>query len=203
MVTAAKKRATQKSTSAQRTYLVGDVGGTRTRLALYSSKGRAPLAEAVHPSREHATFDEIAERFLAGVDVPPPRGRGHRRGRAGARCGRRPSPTSRGRSTSARSSGACASPACSSPNDLVVGARGCLEVGAADMELLTAHAAREEGAAPRRARRRHRPRRGAPGLDGRPLPPARHRGRPLRLRAALAARGRAVELPRKPASPTT
>jgi glucokinase len=54
------------------TVLVGDIGGTRTRLALYSASGRAPLSEAIFPSQEHATFDEIAERFLASSSAPHP-----------------------------------------------------------------------------------------------------------------------------------
>src|SRR5581483_9725102 len=88
MATATKKRATAKRATAKRatakratpkraaparrTYLVGDVGGTRTRLALHDDKSRAPLLEEVIPSREHATFEEIAERFLAGSGLPRP-----------------------------------------------------------------------------------------------------------------------------------
>ena len=52
--------------------LVGDIGGTRTRLALYDRTGKKPLYEAVRPSREHATFDEIALAFLAESGVGPP-----------------------------------------------------------------------------------------------------------------------------------
>jgi glucokinase len=55
----------------QRRYLVGDVGGTRSRLAIFGDRGHLPRAEAVFPSQEHATFEEIAERFLADVGSPP------------------------------------------------------------------------------------------------------------------------------------
>lgn len=47
------------------TFLVGDVGGTNTRLAIFDATGRAPLFEAVLQSREHATFEDAAQRFLA------------------------------------------------------------------------------------------------------------------------------------------
>jgi glucokinase len=54
------------------TLLVGDLGGTSTRLALHERKGRRLVAEAVIPSREHATFDEIALAFLASACAPLP-----------------------------------------------------------------------------------------------------------------------------------
>src|SRR5262245_20307676 len=47
--------------------LVGDIGGTRTRLALYTRSGERPLREEIVPSREHPTFEAVAERFLAGA----------------------------------------------------------------------------------------------------------------------------------------
>src|SRR6185503_20295221 len=62
---------TKKRTSPP-TFLVGDIGGTRTRLALYTDKGRAPLFESVLPSQEYRTFDEIAAQFLAETDAPHP-----------------------------------------------------------------------------------------------------------------------------------
>lgn len=52
--------------------LVADVGGTNTRLALYDSAGRKRLGEVVRPSREHASFDEIALGFLAQQSGPHP-----------------------------------------------------------------------------------------------------------------------------------
>ena len=61
-----KKRSTTPS------ILVGDIGGTRTRLSLYDGRGKTLLLEAVLPSREHATFDEIALRFLSSASHPHP-----------------------------------------------------------------------------------------------------------------------------------
>jgi glucokinase len=61
-----------KTSSTGPTFLVGDIGGTRTRLAIYGATGRAPLSEAIFPSQEHATFDEIAERFLAESSAQRP-----------------------------------------------------------------------------------------------------------------------------------
>ncbi|MDI3290619.1 glucokinase [Polyangium sp. 15x6] len=52
--------------------LVGDIGGTRTRLSLYDGLGKKLLLEAVLPSREHGTFEEIARSFLASADHPHP-----------------------------------------------------------------------------------------------------------------------------------
>jgi glucokinase len=62
-----------KRMTSQRTLLVGDVGGTHTRLALYDESGKRRLAEAVRPSREHSSFDEIALAFLAESNAPPPK----------------------------------------------------------------------------------------------------------------------------------
>ena len=53
--------------------LVGDIGGTRTRLSLYDGLGKKLLLEAVLPSREHATFEEIAQSFLGSADHPHPK----------------------------------------------------------------------------------------------------------------------------------
>ena len=76
MVTAATKRASKKGTPGQ-TYLVGDVGGTRTRLALYaagersgkkSRKGSAPLVVALN-----ATFNVAvcpADSVFGAVNPP-------------------------------------------------------------------------------------------------------------------------------------
>lgn len=61
-----------KKRSSTPSILVGDIGGTRTRLSLYDGRGKALLLEAVLPSREHATFDEIALRFLSSAAHPHP-----------------------------------------------------------------------------------------------------------------------------------
>jgi glucokinase len=54
------------------TYLIGDIGGTNTRLAVRAEGRRAPIAEAVFPSREHKSFEEIAARFLEESGAPAP-----------------------------------------------------------------------------------------------------------------------------------
>jgi len=61
-----------KKRSGRSSILVGDIGGTRSRLSLYDGAGQKLLREAVLPSREHATFDEIARLFLDGAPHPPP-----------------------------------------------------------------------------------------------------------------------------------
>jgi glucokinase len=68
-MSAAKKRA---GAAARPTFLVGDVGGTHTRLAIFDATGRSPIFEAVLSSREHATFDDAIARFLdeAGGATP-------------------------------------------------------------------------------------------------------------------------------------
>jgi glucokinase len=144
MVTAATKRASKKGTPGQ-TYLVGDVGGTRTRLALYaagersekkSRKGSAPLVEAIHPSREHATFDEIAERFLGASTFPHPMAAVI--GVAGPVRERTATITNLPWKMDERAlERRLRIPRVLLVNDLVVGARGCLEVGPGDLELLT------------------------------------------------------------------
>ena len=49
------------------TIIAGDLGGTKTLLALYHEKnGRfALLRDATYPSRGHQTFEEILDAFLA------------------------------------------------------------------------------------------------------------------------------------------
>lgn len=54
------------------TFLVGDVGGTNTRLAIYGAAGKAPIAEAVLASREHTTFEGAVKRFLDDAGAAPP-----------------------------------------------------------------------------------------------------------------------------------
>lgn len=53
--------------------LVGDIGGTNTRLRLTDRTGRRVLAEAVFPSRDFASFEDVARPFLANADAPHPR----------------------------------------------------------------------------------------------------------------------------------
>jgi glucokinase len=53
--------------------LVGDIGGTNTRLRLTDAIGRRTFAEQVFPSREFASFEDIARPFLANADAPHPK----------------------------------------------------------------------------------------------------------------------------------
>lgn len=55
--------------------LAGDVGGTKTRLALYEPGAdvRAPMRERKLPSREHGSLTEVVEAFLAGAPARPTR----------------------------------------------------------------------------------------------------------------------------------
>jgi glucokinase len=117
-------------------HLVGDVGGTRTRLALHRATGRAPLAQAVVPSQDHATFEEIAEAFLAS------HGRGAPRTAVIGVAG----PVHGGTATVTNLPWKLDEKALAKrlgvrrvrlANDLVVGARGCLEITPRDMVLLT------------------------------------------------------------------
>ena len=55
--------------------LAGDVGGTKTHLALYEhgSSARAPVLERRLPSREYATLEALVRDFLAGAPELPGR----------------------------------------------------------------------------------------------------------------------------------
>ena len=46
------------------TILVGDIGGTHTRLSLYDRQGKRLLHEAVLPSRAYDQFEDVAQQFL-------------------------------------------------------------------------------------------------------------------------------------------
>jgi glucokinase len=117
--------------------LVGDIGGTRTRLALHDAAGRAPLSEAVLPSRDHATFEEIAERFLAESGAPHPTVGVF--GVAGPVHGGRVDATNLPWKLDERSlARRLRIERVVLANDLVVGACGCLSIGAEDRALLTA-----------------------------------------------------------------
>ena len=116
------------------TRLVGDVGGTRTRLRLHAPGVRVPLREAIVPSASHAGLEEIVTEFLEGY----PRPTAAVFGVAGPVKGRTASITNlpwkldeRALSKRLRIANVrlC--------NDLEVGARGCLEMGKRDLVLLT------------------------------------------------------------------
>jgi glucokinase len=51
--------------------LAGDIGGTKTILALYSAESgpHAPLAEATYPSVEYPSLETLASEFLARVNL--------------------------------------------------------------------------------------------------------------------------------------
>ena len=51
--------------------LAGDIGGTKTSLAIFSSESgpRAPLVEATFPSADYASLDALVREFLSQVDL--------------------------------------------------------------------------------------------------------------------------------------
>ncbi|HZY88350.1 MAG TPA: glucokinase [Gemmataceae bacterium] len=55
--------------------LAGDVGGTKTVLALFDDAGGElrPVRDATFPSRDHASLEEIVAAFLAADEAVPPR----------------------------------------------------------------------------------------------------------------------------------
>jgi glucokinase len=128
----------KKTTAAAKTkaILVGDIGGTRTRLALYEASSRKALAEAVISSRDHASFEDIALPFLAGEgDVRP----------AAAVFGVA-GPVRKGIATVTNLpwrlderalSRRLGIPNVLLTNDLVVAARGCLHVPPGSIEVIT------------------------------------------------------------------
>jgi glucokinase len=126
------------------TVLAGDVGGTRTRLALYARGSRKPLAETIVRSGEHEGLEEIVATFLAASSAPHP----------GAAVFGVAGPVKAGtaritnlpwkldeRALSRRLRIARVALA----NDLAAGARGCLEVRPAELTLLTAAAPVKKG----------------------------------------------------------
>src|SRR5579863_954371 len=50
--------------------LAGDIGGTKTKLAIFSTEAgpRVPLAEATFPSARYASLEAIVQEFMAQVD---------------------------------------------------------------------------------------------------------------------------------------
>lgn len=118
------------------TFLVGDVGGTRTRLALYAQGGLKPLAQAIFPSREHPSLEVIAERFLVESAEKHPTAAVF--GVAGPVQGRTATITNLPWKIDERVLGRrLRVPHVVLANDLVVAARGCLVVGPRDVKRLT------------------------------------------------------------------
>lgn len=62
-----------QATKAKGSILVGDIGGTNTRLSIYDSGGQKQLAEAAFANREHASFEAIARSFIEGSSAPSPK----------------------------------------------------------------------------------------------------------------------------------
>jgi glucokinase len=125
--------------------LVGDVGGTNTRLALYDAAGAKPLAEAVFSSRNHSSFEEIALPFLVRTSAPHPTLAVI--GVAGPIRDRSVTITNLswrldGRDLSRR----LKIPSLHLVNDLAVSARGCLHVPRASLAPLTERRPRPKGA---------------------------------------------------------
>src|SRR4029450_2434544 len=56
----------------ERMLLAGDVGGTKTALAVFSPEEgpRAPIAEKIFPSGEYPSLEAIAKDYLGGIDLP-------------------------------------------------------------------------------------------------------------------------------------
>ena len=52
--------------------LAGDIGGTKTNLAVYSPKAglRRPLAEATFPTANYSSLEELVEEFLTQINFP-------------------------------------------------------------------------------------------------------------------------------------
>jgi glucokinase len=125
------------------TLLVGDVGGTRTRLALYARGARRPLAQTIEESAAHTGLASAALPFLAQHGAEPVAAvfgvAGPVKGRAASITNL---PWKLDERALARSLGI---PRVGLANDLVVSARGCLELRPSDMELLTAERPAKKG----------------------------------------------------------
>jgi len=50
-----------------KTWLVGDIGGTNTRVALFDAASQKPLRELVRQSREHSSFEAIVDELFASL----------------------------------------------------------------------------------------------------------------------------------------
>jgi len=59
-------------TKEAKTLLAGDIGGTKTKLAIFSTQAglQAPLAEATFPSDDYPSLEALAGEFLARVNIP-------------------------------------------------------------------------------------------------------------------------------------
>lgn len=125
---------TTRSTSS--TILVGDIGGTRTRLSLYDRQGKRLLVEAVLPSREYDRFDHVAQHFLGTSTYGTPSVAVF--GVAGPVRNQVATVTNlRWRMDAARLSRSLSIPRVILANDLAVAAKGCLHASPEISESLT------------------------------------------------------------------
>ena len=55
-------------------FLAGDIGGTKTNLAIYAYKDNKPVVQksASYPSKDHKSLAEIVRIFLAGRSLRHP-----------------------------------------------------------------------------------------------------------------------------------
>jgi glucokinase len=109
------------------TLLVGDIGGTRTRLSLYDGHDKRLLVEAILPSREYDRFEDVARQFLSASTYPIPAVAVF--GVAGPVRGQVASVTNlKWRMDAQRLERILSIPKVILVNDLVVAARGCLHL---------------------------------------------------------------------------
>lgn len=124
--------------------LVGDIGGTNTRLRIADASGRRTFAEQVFPSRDFASFEDIARPFLASSDAPHPKVAAI--GIAGPVSGGVARVTNLPWTLDQRALAKHLKiEHFALKNDLVVVARGCLAVRAAELVTLTAKAPSPKG----------------------------------------------------------
>jgi glucokinase len=143
-MTTAKRSPKPARRAGHRTFLVGDIGGTRTRLALYGETGRKALASAVLSSQEHPSFEDLARAFLNGAGAPRPLAAvlgvaGPVKDRAAAVTNLTWRLDERGLARALRI------PRVVLLNDLVVAARGCLHVPPSAVVPLTSRRLRPKG----------------------------------------------------------
>ena len=179
--------------------LVGDVGGTKTELALFpagETPGK-PQRKISYPSQDYGSLEAILEEYLAGQDSPVERA-----------CFDVAGPVVEGRShitnllwkLDARQLEAKLAAPVVLINDMDALAQAVAHIGPADLEVLLPGSP-VVGGARRRHRPRHRTGRRLPGLGGRPLPGLRFRRRSHRFRPARPAPDRPAALPPRPLRP--
>ena len=118
------------------TLLVGDIGGTRTRLMLYDAERQTSFTEAVFPSQEFSSLEQIVGCFMAESNAARPVAAAF--GVAG--------PVHDGVASitnlpwvldESQLEGHLGIPRVHLANDLVASARGCLDVGPSKLTVLT------------------------------------------------------------------